>query len=866
MSRIRRFLFLAPSPLFMFTAITNAEMVFPTELLNISGGEVADISNFNADGKQLPGQYQVDIYLNDTFIKNKVINFISPPTNVLASKDINDETGLAPCLSVSDLSDAGIKTELFPDIDALDGKNCTLLSQYIPGAFSLFNFQKMRLDLTIPQIYVRNDAQGYIDPTLWDDGINAALLNYNFNGSQHLSGPGNNKSYFLNLNSGFNIGPWRLRDYRTWNYYESHYGKRQQWQRINSYLERPIVPIRSTLLAGEGTTMNDIFDPLRFRGIELTTDENMLPDTMRGFAPVVRGNAESNAEVSIRQNGYTIYKTSVPPGPFQIDDLNPMASSGDLEITVNEADGRTHVFTVPYASVPVLLREGRFKYGMVLARYRGDSSSYDNPAFAQGTIAWGGPQDITLYGGIQYSHNYKGIQSGMGVNMGNLGAVSADITHANSTLADGKDYQGQSMRFLYARSFNETGTRFRLTGYRYSTKGFHTFDETALKKMSGRLYDHHTLDENGYPAINNPTDYYNLYNSKRARFEANISQSVGGYGSVWLSGVRQTYWNNGSSNDSLRAGYSGSVGTVNYSLSYGYSRQKTTSASSYSDRSIGLSFSLPLAKLLPASMGNNNAYATFYGSRDSQGNSAQQAGLSGSLLEQNNLNWSVSHGYNRSQWHSGGSGNASLSYKGTYGNTGLGYSYGTGYQQVSYNAAGGILVHNGGVTFGQPLGDTSVLISSDGVPNVSIQSESGVNTDWRGYAIKPYASPYRETRVSIDSGTLDDKTDLINSSTQKVVPTKGAIVRTSFALRRGQRVLLTLTHNGKPLPFGSVVTADNTSGLVGDDGLVYLSGMPDKGAIRASWGKGTGQSCQASYNLSTEMLTESVAKITGECR
>ncbi|WP_409335312.1 fimbria/pilus outer membrane usher protein, partial [Escherichia coli] len=34
----------------------------------------------------------------------------------------------------------------------------------------------------------------------------------------------------------------------------------------------------------------------------------------------------------IKQNGYVIYQTYMPPGPFEISDLNPTSSAGDLEV------------------------------------------------------------------------------------------------------------------------------------------------------------------------------------------------------------------------------------------------------------------------------------------------------------------------------------------------------------------------------------------------------------------------------------------------------------------------------------------------------------------------------------------------------
>ncbi|MET1477617.1 fimbria/pilus outer membrane usher protein [Burkholderia sola] len=38
----------------------------------------------------------------------------------------------------------------------------------------------------------------------------------------------------------------------------------------------------------------------------------------RGYAPVIRGVATSNAHVAVSQNGAVLYETNVAPGPFEI--------------------------------------------------------------------------------------------------------------------------------------------------------------------------------------------------------------------------------------------------------------------------------------------------------------------------------------------------------------------------------------------------------------------------------------------------------------------------------------------------------------------------------------------------------------------
>ena len=79
---------------------------------------------------------------------------------------------------------------------------------------------------------------------------------------------------------------------------------------------------------------------------------------------------------------------------------------------------------------------------------------------------------------------------------------------------------------------------------------------------------------------------------------------------------------------------------------------------------------------------------------------------------------------------------------------------------------------------------------------------------------------------------------------------------------------MTLTHNGKPVPFGTMVTSgSNKSGsIVADNGQVYLSGMPLAGSVQAKWGEGTDASCMANYRLPEESQWQALSLLSAECR
>ncbi|WP_163466741.1 fimbria/pilus outer membrane usher protein, partial [Klebsiella oxytoca] len=120
-----------------------------------------------------------------------------------------------------------------------------------------------------------------------------------------------------------------------------------KWQHVNTWLERDITALRSRLTLGDSYTNGDVFDGINFRGAQLASDDNMLPDSQKGFAPVIHGIARGTAQVSVKQNGYEIYQSTVPPGPFTINDLYSAGNGGDLQVTIKEADGSSQVFTVP---------------------------------------------------------------------------------------------------------------------------------------------------------------------------------------------------------------------------------------------------------------------------------------------------------------------------------------------------------------------------------------------------------------------------------------------------------------------------------------------------------------------------------------
>ncbi|MFQ9622606.1 MAG: fimbria/pilus outer membrane usher protein [Enterobacteriaceae bacterium] len=108
----------------------------------------------------------------------------------------------------------------------------------------------------------------------------------------------------------------------------------------------------------------------------LASDDDMLPESLRGYAPVVRGIARTNAQVIIRQNGYEIYQTYVAPGAFEITDMYPTGGSGDLAVTIKGGRQRAEPDrTLRFAPCPAARRAA--EYSMTSGVYRAYDNSID---------------------------------------------------------------------------------------------------------------------------------------------------------------------------------------------------------------------------------------------------------------------------------------------------------------------------------------------------------------------------------------------------------------------------------------------------------------------------------------------------------
>lgn len=769
----------------------------------------ADLRTLLSNSNVPEGVQRVDLYVNQQRTGRRDITFKHNPRT-----DENE-----PCFDQEMLDQVGIDMSKLP-APVSAGATCLRLPEIVPEATAVYESAQLRLMLSIPQIYLNPSKRGYVDPSLWDSGQTAAFVNYGLNVRRDQSkGMSATNDVSADLRMGVNIGSWRVRNN---SYYNSGTNRSSTFTSQNTYAQRDIVSLKSQLVAGQTYTRSPLFDSVRFMGVQMLSDDAMRPDSEQGYAPVIRGTAESNATVEVRQNGYVIYTTNVAPGPFAISDLAPSGSNGDLEITIIEADGSRRTLRQAFSAPPLMVREGRLSYDIAAGQVRLNDDMQERPHFVSGSMLYGVSTNTTLAAGVQVSKDFNAYSLGVGMNT-QLGAVSLDATRSTSRV-QGQQSQGTSMNLRYNKFIETTGSNVSINMRHDLSRGYRT------------LADHVNASE--------APSHLRLYGQRdsRQRIDANISQPVGG-GNMYLSASYNKSWDKDSSN-SLSVGYSNHIGKVNYNLSYTRTRnlQSSFGPSRSHDNAIMLTLSIPLGS------GPNAPQSFTTVNHDNSGN-AVQAGASGLLPTEREISYAVAGGRSAA---GDSSASVNVGTATSFARMNAGYAYGNRHSSGNFSANGSIVAHSGGVNLGQALGETIMLAKVEPpVAGVGVSSHAGVKTGSNGYAIIPNATPYRSNHVSLDTRNAPKNAEF-NNAVQQIVPTRGAVALATFKAEVGYRVQFELRdEQGASLPFGAMVrdASGQQLGMTDPRGRILTMVSPEqmRGYLDISR---DGQLCRARYELS----------------
>ena len=94
-------------------------------------------------------------------------------------KAIDPKQNATTCFNTSTLLEYGVKQEILKQTQPIQSADrCMKIEEWIDDSFYEFDTSKLRVNISIPQVALQKNAQGYVDPSIWDRGINAGFLSY----------------------------------------------------------------------------------------------------------------------------------------------------------------------------------------------------------------------------------------------------------------------------------------------------------------------------------------------------------------------------------------------------------------------------------------------------------------------------------------------------------------------------------------------------------------------------------------------------------------------------------------------------------------------------------------------------------------
>ncbi|MDE9460288.1 fimbria/pilus outer membrane usher protein [Xenorhabdus bovienii] len=787
----------------------SGAMEFNADMLDLEDKQNIDLSRFSQTGYVMPGQYQLALRVNEQDISHET-------TIPFYSRKAGDKTVSEICISPKLRDRIGLTEKALNNTGLWHQGQCVDFSP-LKGVKLSAEMSESQLNMTIPQLYLEYSDPFWSPPSLWDNGIPGLLLDYNL--SANATKPtddAQSQNAWLNGTLGANYGAWRLRADYQGNYYHTTGGKGQKESSLDLsrvYLYRALPSWRSNLILGESSFNSALFSGWSYTGLGMESDERQLPSKLRGYAPQINGIADTNARVTVTQQGRVLYETTVPPGPFSIQDISS-AVRGTLDVKITEQDGKVKTFQVNAAYVPYLTRPGQFRYKFVSGRSRYNFHKMEGPLFGAGEISYGISNRWSLYGGGVAAGNYNAMALGAGLDLMQFGTLSADVTQSVSKFSDNQRTQkGKSWRLSYSKRFDDVNTDVNFAGYRFSERDYMTMqqylDARYRDLWGGRSKEMYTISLNkSFP-----------------------EQQM----SLGLSYNYQTYWDQGNiTYYSARADkYFSAFGLDNLSLGISTVRSRYANTGKMNDE-ILVNLNVPLTQ---GSMSYNGAY--------SGGRFSHSTGYYGRAGD--NDHYSLTAGMN----HGGGEHaraqiSGYYSHLGDIAQTSANMSMVQGrYISMGLSASGGATVtakgaalHSGGFN-----GGTRLMVDTSGVANVPIDSGRVTTNHWGIGVVTDVSSYYRNTTM-VDVNKLSENMEARNAVVESIL-TDGAIGYRKFEVLKGIRLfaVLRLEDNSMP-PFGASVrnVAGRELGIVSDDGIAWVSGAQPNETLQVDWNN---QQCTA---------------------
>lgn len=672
--------------------------------------------------------------------------------------------------------------------------------------FGQFPTTMVRLRPGIDEVTLVVPTQSLRDPQ-WDAGHfskggAAALFNYEVLGFDSRSRSGPSRFVSAYTEAGFNLDDWIVRSRQ---FYVSDNGKART-EHLYAYAQRDIAALQSTFQVGQISSNNPLFGGVQLSGLQFSPDGQSRTPAGSNNA-VVEGLAQSQSRIEVRQSGVLIHSTLVPEGPFRLTGLVLLNGTSDLEVSVIDVRGARRSFVVPAASFAgaVPAAPGYYFSAGKLRKNAGEEGP--TPVVAMGSGTWGLGRDSSAGFGLLSTDDYWAAGGTLSsiffqrVSVGTRQNLSRDSKNAVSGVRSSVSVSSPLAANIDVSLSATNQTR----GYREVLEVGRSYRGDEL---NSRFKNQYTASVSWADAT---LGVFSAGYTRSSQFDGQTAEHV------------SASWNTSFSRADVALIADAQVGGTQ-------SGRDTTLAGRRRDNSQENDLSLRLQVSVPLGGDRRvSSYTSRRGDRFTAG-----AALSERVNEYVNYEVGVERDIRAREQSVRGN----VDVLARYSRVGLGVSrdpLGTSY---TGQLQGGVVAHEGGVTFSPyTVQDTFGIVSVGDIGAAKVETPQGpVWTDSSGKAVIAGLPAYTNSRVEVQTQSLPKRVDLKNG-TQVLTAGRGSFNAVNFDVVKVRRVLLTANdQQGRPLPQGASVFGKNNRFLtsVVGEGMIFLNDVDEAQSLRVS--------------------------------
>ena len=581
----------------------------------------------------------------------------------------------------------------------------------------------------------------------------------------------------------------------------------RSWRRLETTFTRDFPDSNTTLRLGDAATRASLWGrSVYFAGVQVGRNFGLTPGLVTQPIPVIEGTSTTPSTVELYVNDALRQTSSVPTGPFTIDNFPLLTGSGQARVVVRDLLGRETVVVTSFFTHTDLLEHGLSDWSVEAGAVRRnlgiDSANYGE-GFASGLWRHGMSKSLTLEVRSELGEHTRG--GGVGASLAlpwqtlgqaALAGSQSDIAGEGAQWLLGVEHlslrhgftlrsEGATRDYRWIGMPDNPPYRLQVSGsYSYSTERF-----GALGAGVARIepYDRPKLDT----------------------YSLNYSTRIGPRGALTLTATHVD--------------------------------------SAIDATSLGLSFVMPLESRINVS-GN-------LADRDGQTDGYLSA--SRGLTAETGAGWRVLGGSRNSVAF----GEGGLYYQGSKGLVTADASASSEQKTLRLGARGGLVMIDARLFTARTVQDSFALVEVPGYADVGVgfQGSKLTRTDKDGVALLSRLQPFQNNNIRLDPSELPISAEL-DSIEQIVVPGWRSAVKVAFPVRSGRGALIRLVlDDGEPAPAGAEVArvGDDQEFFVARRGEAFVTGLQARNEIRLKW---KGATCAVVVELPPSAIDE-IARI-----